>query len=286
VLGGIAVGALFVARQRALTDPLIDLPLFRAPAFSAAMAANVVATFVVIGTELFTAQYLQLVLDMGPLEAGLWSLPSVAGIIAGSMLAPLLVRRARPAQVVAGSLVLAGVGLGLLTQVGATSGLALIVAGTAVTGLGVGPVGTLGTDLIVGSAPPERAGAASGISETGTELGGALGIAVLGSIGAAVYRTEVADAAPAGADAAPARDTLGGAVELAARLPGGVGNELLDAAHAAFAQALQLAALLACAVALSMAIVTLALLGRRATPHGETNAAGGVEIERGTGPDE
>jgi DHA2 family multidrug resistance protein-like MFS transporter len=283
VLGGLAVGALFVARQQALTDPLIDLPLFRAPAFSAAVTANIVATFVVIGTELFTAQYLQLVLGMGPLEAGLWSLPSVAGIIVGSMLAPLLVRRARPAQVVAAGLVLAAVGLGLLTQVGASSGLALIVAGTAITGLGVGPVGTVGTDLIVGAAPPERAGAASGISETGTELGGALGIAVLGSIGAAVYRSEVADAASAGADARLARDTLGGAVEAAARLPGRAGDELLDAANAAFAQALQLAALIACAVAVCMAIVTLALLGR--PPH-RASARGELDVTPAGGPDE
>src|SRR5207249_3433414 len=108
--------------------------------------------------------------------------------IAGSMVAPLIVRWVRPAFAVAGGLTLASAGLGLLTQVDAVSGFALLVTGSFVIALGIAPVVTLSTDLIVGTAPPERAGAASAISETGTELGGALGIALLGSIGAAVYR--------------------------------------------------------------------------------------------------
>ena len=104
--------------------------------------------------------------------------------------------------------------------------------------LGLAPVFILATDLIVGAAPPERAGAASAISETSSEFGGALGIAVLGSIGAAVYRSQLANTlpirCPASDAAAIARDTLGGAVAIAGRLPDQMGAQVLDTARDAF----------------------------------------------------
>jgi DHA2 family multidrug resistance protein-like MFS transporter len=109
------------------------------------------------------------------------------------MLAPVIARTVRPGFLVAGGLAVTALGLAMLTQVRADSGLAALVTGSVVMALGAAQVVTLSTDLIVGAAPPERAGAASGISETGTELGGALGIAILGSLGTAVYRSEVSD---------------------------------------------------------------------------------------------
>ena len=262
ILAGLAVGAAFVKRQSGLSDPLVDVGLFRLPAFSAALAANVASAFVAIGIELFTAQYLQLVLGMEPFEAGLWSLPSVAGIIAGSMLAPQLVRVVRPVRVVSAGLVLAALGLLVLTRAGAESGLAAIVAGSTLIGLGVGPVGTLGTDLIVGSAPSERAGEASGISETGTELGGALGIAILGSIGTAVFRDQIDGSVPTGLPSS-AHQTLGGALDLDATLPRPVGQELVEASHAAFAHSLHVAAVVAAGVAVGVAILTAAIVNRK-----------------------
>jgi DHA2 family multidrug resistance protein-like MFS transporter len=198
------------------------------------------------------------------------------------MLAPLAVRRVRPAIVMAGGLALSAVGFAMLTRVDGTSGLALIVIGSVVLALGVAPVGTLATDIIVGSAPPERAGAASGISETGAEFGGALGIAVLGSIGTAVYRSEVADAVPSGVphDAAEAaRDTLGGAVAVADELPDRLGTGLLDAAREAFTQGLQLTAITSAALALGMAILVMVLLRHVRTgsePEADTEPAGAV----------
>jgi MFS transporter, DHA2 family, multidrug resistance protein len=140
------------------------------------------------GMLLFITQYLQLVRGMGPLEAGLWSVPAMVGSIAGSMLAPAVAARLRKELVLAGSMGVAALGLGVLALVsdGSTT-LAVLVAGSLGMGLGAGAIGTVATDLIVGTAPPERAGAASGVSETGAELGGALGIAILGSIGTAVY---------------------------------------------------------------------------------------------------
>src|SRR4030095_4346608 len=88
-------------------------------------------------------------------------------------------------------------GRGLLTQVGVTSGLVPVIAGSVIISVGLAPVFGVTTELIVGAAPPEQAGAASGISETAAELGGALGIAILGSVGVAIYRSELADRLPA-----------------------------------------------------------------------------------------
>ena len=209
---GVALGVIFVLWQRRLSEPLVDLSLFRARAFSGALGANSVSAFVAIGIELFTAQYLQLVLGMGPFQAGLWSLPSAAGIIAGSMIAPRLTKVATPARIVPAGLVLAGVGLLVLTLAGPSSGLRRSSPALPCIGLGVGPVGTLATDLIVGAAPPDAAGAASGISETGTELGGALGIAILGSVGAAVYRDDFGTRLLSAGAPPQARETLAGAV--------------------------------------------------------------------------
>jgi DHA2 family multidrug resistance protein-like MFS transporter len=163
----------------------------------------------------------------------------------------------------AAGLALSAVGFGMLTQVDGASGLVVLVIGSVVLSLGVAPVGTLATDMIVGSAPPERAGAASGISETSAEFGGALGIAVLGSVGTAVYRNRVADAFPDGVppDAAEtARDTLGGAVAVADGLPDRLGAALLDAVREAFTQGLHVTAVISAAIVLGMAILAVVLL--------------------------
>jgi MFS transporter, DHA2 family, multidrug resistance protein len=271
LLAGLAVAAVFVARQQRLDDPIIDVGLFRVTAFNAALATNFLAIFVLVGYFLFVAQYLQLVLGLSPLEAGLWSLPSAFGFIIGSNLAPRTLRQVRPASVIGGGLGLAAVGLAVLTQVGAAGGLVPLVAGSVIVSLGLAPVFGLTTELIVGSAPPERAGAASGISETGAELGGALGIASLGSVGVAVYRSQLADTLPAGipADAAAAaRDTLGSAVAVAGQLPDQLGAALLAAAREAFVQGMQLSSAIAAVVSVGLAILALVILRDRpaATP--------------------
>jgi DHA2 family multidrug resistance protein-like MFS transporter len=194
-LAGLGLALLFVRRQAALADPLIDLRLFRAPGFTAALATYSLATFVAFGIFIFIAQYLQLVLGLSPLQAGLWTAPFAFAFIIGSLLTPAMVRRAHPTVVMTAGLALAAVGFGLLTQVGSTSGLPVLVTGFIVYSLGLAPVFTLSNDVIIGIAPPERAGAAAALSETGSELGGALGIAILGSIGATFYRDRVTDGA-------------------------------------------------------------------------------------------
>jgi MFS transporter, DHA2 family, multidrug resistance protein len=265
VLAGLVVGVVFVRRQRRLADPMIDLRLFRSAAFNAALATNLLGIFIVVGYFLFVAQYLQLVLGLSPLEAGLWSLPSAVGFIVGSNLAPRILRRVRPALVIGTGLAMAAVGLGVLTQVGGSTStdLTILAGASLLVSLGLAPVFTATTDLIVSSAPPERAGAASGISETGAELGGALGIAILGSIGVAVYRGELAGAPLTGLPsqaATIARDTLGGAVGIATQLPEGLGTALLAAAREAFTQGMQLTVMLSAAVAAGTAVMATVLL--------------------------
>jgi MFS transporter, DHA2 family, multidrug resistance protein len=262
---GLAIGAAFVHRQGRLDDPLIDLRLFRLPAFNTALAANTLGFFVNFGIAVFIAQYLQLVLGLSPFEAGLWTVPYASAFIVGSLLTPLLVRLSAPAFVIAGGLALASAGFVLLTQVDADSGLATLVTGSVVFALGLAPVYTLAADMMVGAAPPERAGAAAGISETSSEFGGALGIAVLGAIGTAVYRGRIDDGVPAAVPpdaAAAARDTLGGAVAAGDALPAQSAPELVEAAREAFTQALQVVATLSAAVALGAAILAVAMLKR------------------------
>jgi DHA2 family multidrug resistance protein-like MFS transporter len=263
ILAGALVGVVFVRRQYALPKPLLDLSLFANRAFSAALAANTLDFFVSFAALLFLAQYLQLVLGLSPLRAGLWMLPSSAGFIVGSLLTPLLVRRARPAYVMAAGMALASVGFALLTQLDAAAGLAVLVTGSVAFSLGSAPMTTLATDLLVGTAPPQRAGAASAISETSSEFGGALGIAILGSIGSAVYRSQVADAVPTGVPpqaAEAARDTLGGALAVAGQLTDRLGAPLLEAARQAFTHGLQLAFAASAAIAVGVAVLVAVLL--------------------------
>ncbi len=281
IAAGLAVGAAFVRRQGQLADPLIDLRLFRVPAFSGALTANTLGFFVNFGIAVFIAQYLQLVLGLSPLEAGLWTLPWAGGFILGSMLTPVIVSRISAASAIVGGLALAAAGFGLLTQVSGDSSLATLVTGSVVLALGLAPVFTLAADLMVSAAPAERAGAAAGISETSSEFGGALGIAVLGVIGTALYRGEVADTVPAGIPseaAEAARDSLGGAVAAGDELPEASAPELVDAASDAFTQALQLAATLSAAVLIAAAVLAWGLLRRVGGP--ETEEPRVMEAER------
>lgn len=191
---------------------------------------------------MFISQHLQLVLALSPLAAGLATLPWALGFVVGSLAVPRLVRRARPAAVVSGGLVVAASGFGLLARVDTDSTIALVVTASSAIALGLAPVFTLATDMIVGAAPPERAGAASALSETSSELGGALGIALLGSLRAALYSNGMSSGLPEqlAVDAArAAQTTLGAALSLADHLPGPLGLELARSAREAFTTALR-----------------------------------------------
>ena len=150
------------------------------------MATYTLASLVAFGVFVYISQYLQFVLGLSPLHAGLWTMPLGAAFIAGSTLTPMIARRVRPADVIAGGLTLAAVGFAVLTQIGGGHDLVVIEFGMVIFSLGLAPVFTVVNDVIVGTASPERAGVVSAISETGSEFGGAIGIAILGSLGTAV----------------------------------------------------------------------------------------------------
>jgi DHA2 family multidrug resistance protein-like MFS transporter len=273
LVGGVVVGAFWVHRQLTTADPMFDLRLFRIPRLTASLAVNFLTIFVAIGYFLFVAQYLQLVLGLSPLEAGLWSIPEAIAFVVGSNVTPRLVRRIRPAYVMGAGLALAAVGLFILAQVTLVTenALFIVVFGSVIISLGLAPIFGLTTELIVGSAPPERAGSATGMSETASELGGALGLSVLGTIGVAIYRAGVSAGMPEGVPAAAAtaaRDTLGGAAGVATQLPPAIGGALLTAAQDAFVDGMQVVFVVS--LVLSVLLAAVAVLGLRHV--GPTNA--------------
>src|SRR5580693_84403 len=280
VAAGLLVGWGFVRRQRTLADPLIDPRLFREPGFSAALGINTLAYFVILGMLLLISQYLQLVLGMSALRAGLWMLPTMGGLIGGSLVTPLSTRRLHPAFAMAAGLAVAATGFGLLTQASAL-GLGAVVTGSAVFGLGLAPV----TNLVVGSAPPQLAGAASGLSETSTEFGGALGIAILGSVGTVVYHYRVVGHIPPGISGPAVRAigaTLGDATATAGQLHRQAAGAVLASARSAFTSGVDVVAGVSAIIAAALAVVAVARL-RRVTPAdegiGESAASSSIESD-------
>ena len=189
-------------------------------------------------------------------------MPWATGFIVGSLATPALARRIRPSLLMGWGLVLSAFGFFMLARIGTGSDqLTKFAVATFLLSLGASPIFTLTNDIIIGSAPPERAGAASGISETCAELGGALGIAFFGSIGVAIYRGMLAKALPPSLStdaAATAMSTLGGAVAMSRNLPADVGAALVDAARSAF-----LRGLVVCAAISGVGSLALALFAAR-----------------------
>ncbi|MFD5908662.1 MFS transporter [Streptomyces massasporeus] len=254
---GLLFAALFVHRQRTAASPLISPELFRGRGFSPAVVLNLVAAFGMMGSAYFTTQYIQSVLDNSPLEAALWSLlPSVPIALAAPVGAHLVQRGVPRAYVVCGGFAVSSCGYVMLALAG-TDSLWLLLAACAVLACGIVTVMSQVADLALSSAPVEKAGAASSLLETGTEFGGALSMAFLGSIGTAVYRHEIPHAAPAAA-----RETLGGALAVADRLPGRAGDALATAAREAFTSGMHAAAVTG-AVLLAGAAAVAAVTLRR-----------------------
>ncbi len=271
---GVALAVVFVRRQGKLRDPMIDLKLFHDRVIGAALSINIVALFIAFSAFLFVAQYFQLVLGMGPLEAGLWTAPSGVIFVVGSALAPMLLHRLGAANVIGAGLVITAVGFAFMSQTGLREDLWILMTGFLLLCFGLAPLGTATTDLVMSAAPPERAGAASGISETSFEFGGALGIAVLGSVMAASYRLLITRAGlELPADIIDmAQDTIGGAVAAAERLAPNEGQLLLSAAKNAFIRSFALTSSIGAILSVLAAALAFKLLRGRAPP-GELSPA-------------
>lgn len=262
---GLLLGSLFVRRQGRLADPLLDLRLFANPAVRAGLVALLISTLAIGGIYLFLTQHLQLVAGHPPLVSGLLLLPGAAALIVASVLAPILARRVRPVLIVAVSLAVSAAGFAVLARAAVEAHTVLVLVGFAIAYAGIGPVTALATDLVVGSAPPERAGSASALSETSTEIGVSLGIAVMGSVGVAIYRAGI----PRGSDAEGTADAFGSATETLAAalqasdtLPTTQGDALRALATDAFAAGFEVSAWLGAALLIAASAVTLTALRR------------------------
>lgn len=265
ILAGALAGWWFLRHQRSTADPLIEVALFSRPAFSASVGANIMLTLASAGLGMLVVQHLQLVLGYRPFVAALWMVPMVAAVMVGIAAGTAAVRWARPGWVITGGIALAAGGLGILAGLDADDTITTILAGYSALGLGMGVALSLAYDLVLATAPPAKAGAAAAINEAGTELGGALGIAVLGSAAATAYQLHLrAVVPPAILDGrtAPVGSTPGADLATAARLPPGPAEPFTRAVIESFTAATALAAGIGAAVLALTALGTaIALRG-------------------------
>ncbi len=272
LVAGAAVGFLFVRRQLRLEAPLLDLRLLRNRPFTAVLVALVFAGVAMAGTGLMVTQYLQGVLGFSPVASALLFAPMGLGTAAGTMAAPALARRMEQTTAIAGGLAGSAVGSLLLVGVGVggAGALPLVMIGIATLALGTGPLFALGTGLVIGSVPPERAGSAASMSETGNYFGGSLGFALLGAVAAVVYRGRMDGTS----------DSLADAVAAGRHLPAGQAAQLLHAAREAFTAGLHVTGVVAAVVFAGLAVLVLAMRpATRTAPaalphHGAHNEAG------------
>jgi DHA2 family multidrug resistance protein-like MFS transporter len=264
---GLTIGTVFVRRQSRLANPMLDLSLFRNRTFSTALTIMLVGTVTMGGVFLLISQYLQLVEGLTAVQAGLVLVPQAVAVVVGSLIAPLLARRVRAEFVLGFGMLVAVAGILLFTQVDGPNGVVLVAFGLSVAAFGMGPQGVICTEMVVSAVPPRKAGAASAMSETSGEFGIAMGIAVFGSIGTAVYRGDVAVPAEVPAAAATeAKESLAGAVHAASGLDDQLASTLLTSAREAFTSGLQTVAVISAAIIATFAVVGMVAL-RKSRPE-------------------
>jgi DHA2 family multidrug resistance protein-like MFS transporter len=264
-LTGSTLAVVFVARQRRLADPLLDLSLLAHPGVRPALVVLVAGGVLLGGSTLLFTQFLQVGRGLSPVAAGLWLVPPAIAMIIGVMLAPVLAQRLRPGLIMAAGLAVAALGCLLLARTESGGPLAIPLTGWAIVMFGNGLPAGLAVDIMVGSVPPERAGAASGLSETGTEFGMAAGIALLGSVATMLYRDRLTGLLPERTPgAAEALDGAHRGIEAAQRLPA-----LLGPVQTSYTQALTAVALISGA-GFAMLAVLSAMGLRGVAPYGRT----------------
>lgn len=235
---GAAALWLFVRRQQRLARPLLDMALFRNKAFSGVVGANLLSVLGSAGLIYFLSQYFQLVQGYNPLKAGLAGLPSTVGVLVFSVVAGYLVARTSSRAVLTAGLVVIGAGLVPLALLTPQTGYPLVGVCLLLSGIGLAMTMTTANDIVLSSVRKEEVGAAASISETGYELGMALGIATLGSVVMGIYQGFQVPAGTPAELSAMAHDSLAGAVRASGELPASQGQELLTAAQEAFTSGL------------------------------------------------
>jgi EmrB/QacA subfamily drug resistance transporter len=274
IIGGVAVLAGFVAWERRIPFPSLDVRLFRDPRFAAATAAVGLVFFAAMGTLFFTAFYLQLVRGYSPLQSGLLFAPFAVAQLVFAPQSAAMVRRFGPKAVCAAGLALLAVALFGLTTLGVHTPIWLAGFYFFIQGVGMANVMPPVTESIMASLPREKAGVGSAISNTVRQVAGALGIAVLGSVLSGVYRARIGDhlgTVPAGQRAAVGDSvsaTYGAAANLSAHGQPAAAGRLIDAGNSAFIAAMHWAAWGSVAVAVIGVAVVLAWLPARSAPIG------------------
>ncbi|MGH3756315.1 MFS transporter [Actinophytocola sp.] len=263
----LALGAagivLFIRRQSRIPNPLLDLTLFKSKLVRSGMSVFVSGGLFAGALALVIALYLQLVEGLSVLAAGLWMLPAALVGLLFNNIAPKVAGVFRPGHVIAVGMLIAMAGSMMLTLVGPVGGLAIVVVGLAVVLIGTSPIGPVANQVVMTNTPPEKAGAIGGLVSTGGELGAAFGVAVLGSVAAAVYKGNMIVPAGLPADAATtAGEGITGAVAVAGELPAGQANALLASAHDAFN-----AGLITVAVIAAIGFVIIATVAWRGLGH-------------------
>ncbi|MFF5717339.1 MFS transporter [Streptomyces buecherae] len=281
VLGALAL-TWFVRRQLTLPSPLLNMRLFHHRGFSGAVLADLLTILGLSGLVFFLSQFLQLVQDREPLEAGLAELPAAVGAVSAGLVAGLVARRFSVRVVVSGGLAAVGLALAALAWLESDTGYPLLGAVLLVVGVGAGFSFTVTADVILSSVPGDQAGAASAVSETAYELGAALGIALLGSIVTGVYRDFATPSGVPDKAASEAHESLGGAVEASHGLAPGQGEALLTSAQEAFVDGLRIAASVGAAVLLATAVAAWFLLRGQRLADTAAEAVALAEAGRGT----
>ncbi len=284
LLLGIAIGVLFVRRQRRLFNPMLDLSLFANRTFSSALTLMFVTATVGAGTLLLVTLYLQNVTDLTPLAAGMLLLVPNVLMIIGNLTTPALATRIRPAFLIAGGLIIAGIGYLIFTRADATTGPIPIFIAMCVVMLGTAPLAALCNHLAMGAVPAEKAGSGAAIVQTSAEFGLGLGIATLATLGTAVYRTNVEGglgALPAAA-ADAARESVDRAIAAASRLTTEQGEVLLTAARDAFTSGLHVVGIVSAVIYLGLAVLTVWAFKHVRIPRSGDHDT--VEADPETGP--
>ncbi|MFJ2892018.1 MFS transporter [Streptomyces sp. NPDC087305] len=260
LLVGAVLLVLFVRRQRRRTHPLVDLKMFRRPAFSTSVGCIVLAMLALVGLELIAAQYLQLVLGLSPLQTGLRLLPLTFAAMAAGLFGARMLRRFGPRRMVCFGFCLTAFSVLTLIAMGERDNTGLLLFGFLLLGFGLEMTLFGAYESMLSEAPPAQAGGAAAIGETSYQLGAGIGIALLGSVMNAAYAPGLASVpgVPASASAA-AGHSLGEAYDVAGRLGGARGAALRDAARHAFVHGLHVTLLVSAALLMLGAVMALRL---------------------------